>query len=174
MRRGVGDSGETLVHLLEVHCKSHKLVTRSTFGAETLAAVGAADTAIPLAMTLHELKHGAQSVSERRRLVEEGGLAYKINLCIDAMSLFTALKALVTRVPTEKTLAAHVFWLKDLLKRHVLTSVTWLDTRDMSADGHTKGCIDRAAILAVMSGELSIQYESQTYACPFVLPSRSP
>ena len=39
----------------------------------------------------------------------------------------------------------------------------WCDTRDMTADCHTKGCVDRAAILALMRGEFQFVHAVRDY-----------
>ena len=48
-----------------------------------------------------------------------------------------------------------------------LTSFRWIDARDMSADAHTKGAIDREALLKFARGTLEMkhgrkEYESQS------------
>ena len=83
---------------------------------------------------------------------DEGLCRIKTILTVDSMSLWSAVAAQVVRVPTEKNLAVHLFWLKELLMTGALTTLRWCDTRDMTADCHTKGSIDRAAILLLMKG----------------------
>ena len=39
-----------------------------------------------------------------------------------------------------------------MMERGIVHCVQWCDTRDMTADGHTKGSIDRALIYQVMDG----------------------
>ena len=38
------------------------------------------------------------------------------------------------------------------MERRIVESAQWCDTRDMTADGHTKGSIDRELLLQVMAG----------------------
>ena len=45
--------------------------------------------------------------------------------------------------PTEKSMLTHVQYLRELLDTKVLASLSWCDTRDMLADGLTKGKVDR-------------------------------
>ena len=49
------DNGRPCVHLVDSQCKSHRLVVRSSYGAEALAATHGVDDAIPTLVTLHEL-----------------------------------------------------------------------------------------------------------------------
>ena len=163
MRRGTDAKGQTVWHLLQSECKSHKLVTRSTFSSETLAAVGSADTLIMLLFTMHELQTGPMAKSEARRLREEGGWCFKSVLTVDAMSLFAAIAASTVKVPSEKNLAGHLFWLRELLDRKIITHIQWADTRDMSSDGHTKGTIDRQMLLDVMQGKFTYQHETKLF-----------
>ena len=46
----------------------------------------------------------------------------------------------------------------------IVHSIQWCDTRDMTADGHTKGSIDRDLLLQVMQGVQSFKFEVKRYA----------
>ena len=105
-------------------------------------------------MTLHEIAVGPLSAENARRMREEGGLAFETTLTTDSMSLWAAIAAASVKVPAEKNLAVHLFWLRELLGRAVLTRLRWTDTRDMTADGHTKGSIDRSVLRALAEGAL--------------------
>ena len=72
----------------------------------------------------------------------------------DAESVFKSLTSRDLKVPTEKTLLDHVYWIRELMQLGLVRALQWCDTRDMTAGGHTKGCIDRKLLLQVMSGEL--------------------
>eukprot|EP00959_Pyramimonas_sp_CCMP1952_P039121 818956-Pyramimonas_sp.AAC.1 len=39
-----------------------------------------------------------------------------------------------------------------MIERGIVHSTQWCDTRDMAADGHTNGSIDREMLLQVMEG----------------------
>ena len=149
--------GSPVIHLLDSQCRSHKHVTRCSFSAETRAAVIAADEILALATSLHEVTFGVLSPSEARKLRDDGLCRIRTILAVDSMSLWSAVAAQVVRVPTEKNLAVHLFWLKELLTTGALTTLRWCDTRDMTADCHTKGSIDRAAILLLMKGLFKFQ-----------------
>ena len=55
-------------------------------------------------------------------------------------------------VPSEKGLLSHVQFIRELLDCGVLKALLWIDTRDMFADGLTKGSIDREALHKLMDG----------------------
>eukprot|EP00959_Pyramimonas_sp_CCMP1952_P442854 9270591-Pyramimonas_sp.AAC.1 len=43
------------------------------------------------------------------------------------------------------------------MERGIVRSIQWCDTRDMTADGRTKGSIDRELLLQVMGGKQTFQ-----------------
>ena len=76
-------TGHEVCHLLSAISRSHKLVCRSSFGSELLAACGAADGLQAYMLTLCEMQRGPASASEARQLRESGGYAYASELVID-------------------------------------------------------------------------------------------
>jgi len=153
LRRGVSPkTKKPVVHLLESICKSHRLVIRSSYGAELLAAVHGVDDVFPTLISIVEIRHGSFTAKEIIKIREEGGLALKVTLTMDAESVYKSVISRDMKAPTEKTLLGHVVWLRELLQIGVIESVQWCDTRDMTADGHTKGTIDRKGLLEVMRG----------------------
>ena len=113
-----------------------------------------------LLVTMHELQTGPLTKYQSRMLREEGGLCFRSILTVDAMSLFAAIAATTVKIPAEKNLAGHLFWLRELIDRKVLSQIQWADTRDMSSDGHTKGSIDRQMLLDVMLGKFTYQHKT--------------
>jgi len=153
LRRGVRpNTKEQIVHLLESICKSHRLTIRSSYGAELLAAVHGIDDVFPSLISMVEIRDGCFGPKEIIKIREEGGLALKVTLTMDAESVYKSVISRDMKAPTEKTLLGHVWWLRELLQIGVIDSVQWCDTRDMTADGHTKGSIDRKGLLEVMHG----------------------
>eukprot|EP00959_Pyramimonas_sp_CCMP1952_P031772 666532-Pyramimonas_sp.AAC.1 len=86
---------------------------------------------------------------------EVGGLAIKVSLTIDAESVYKSLSSKVLKIPTERTLLGHISWIRELTDIGIVRNVQWCGTRDMTADGHTRGSIDRELLLEVMSGTQS-------------------
>ena len=62
------------------------------------------------------------------------------------------------KAPTEKSVISHVKWLRELADRGLLTGIAWVDTRDMLADGLTKGAVDRQMIHTAMDGHWALQH----------------
>ncbi len=138
-------------------------MTLSTLSAETLAAAAAADTLIPLRLSLHEIRRGPLSTTEARRMREKGRLAFKTILTFDAMSLPAAVAAATVRVPSEKSLAGHLSWKRELLDRQIINQLDWADTCDMTAACHTKGSIERTVILKLMLGMFGYSHPSNKF-----------
>ena len=80
------------------------------------------------------------------KLREDGGYSLPLSVCIDGMSLLIAVQNVVAKIPTEASTLHHVQWLQQLLRRRVLHALYWVDTRDMIADGMTKGSVPRQAL----------------------------
>ena len=159
MRAGIERStGRKVWHLLDSVCRSHKLVTRNTFSSELLAVVAAADDLMPLALTLHEVTAGPSPPDATRKLREDGSCSFGTILTTDSMSLWSAIAATTVKVPTEKHLAVYLFWLRQQLDTRSISVLRWSDTRDMTADCHTKGSVDRQAILNLMRGLFSFAH----------------
>eukprot|EP00959_Pyramimonas_sp_CCMP1952_P320472 6706519-Pyramimonas_sp.AAC.1 len=86
---------------------------------------------------------------------EVGGLAINVSLTIDAESVYKALSSKDLKIPTERALLGHISWIRELMDIGIVHDAQWCDTRDMTADGHTKGSVDRELLLEVMSGTQS-------------------
>ena len=67
------------------------------------------------------------------------------------------------KTPTEKTLLGHVSWIREMMQNGIVDEIQWCDTRDMTADGHTKGSIDRKQLLEVMQGYQAFQHPVKKY-----------
>ena len=164
LRRGDRyDKKGSVIHLIESLCKSHRLTIRSSYGAETLAASHGFDDAYPTLVTIAELKHGVVRPEQLKLYREEGGLPLTVTLTIDAESVYKSLTSRDLKVPAEKTLFGHVCWMRELLQLKLIDSIQWCDTRDMTADGHTKGSIDRKMLLELMSGHQTYRHDVKKY-----------
>ena len=57
----------------------------------------------------------------------------------------------------------HVSWIREMMQKGIVDEAQWCDTRDMTADGHTKGCIDRKMLIDLMHGIQVFNHEVKTY-----------
>ena len=99
----------------------------------------------------HEFERGPLD-AESARTLREGKLASNvcIQIALDAMSVFAAVTATHIKIPAEKSLLSHVQYVRELLDRSIIDCLLWFDTRDMGADGMTKGSVDRQVIVSIM------------------------
>ena len=164
LRLGCNTNGvEECCHLLDATSQSLKLVTRSTFSSETLAAVGSVDQLIPIMIALDEIQKGPYSPHLLRQARECSDFLFDSTLSIDAMNLFHHMIDTSRKLPSEKSLFPHLWWLRDAT-RCAPKHLRWCDTRDMIADAMTKGSVLRNAILDVMRGFYRIHHETKEHS----------
>ena len=154
---------ETTVHVVDWLCKNQRHVTRSAFSAELLSGGDAVDQGLLLSQLMHELAHGPMSAVEARNQRLSGGYKIPQVLYLDAMSVFAAVTAVFIKTPAEKSLLCHVQFLRELLDHGALAAIVWLDTRDMWADGLTKGAVQREALLRLLDGFCTIAHEPKIW-----------
>ena len=112
-------------------------------------------------MTFEELTYGPRSLTESKRLREEGGWCFKSLLVTESMSVFQAVLTMKAKIPSEKSTALHLFWLRELIRKQIVSGIRWCDTRDMTADGHTKGNVSRQHLLDLVVGRFECRYAVQ-------------
>ena len=147
-------------HVVDFSCRRLRNVTRSTFAAELFALCEGCDHAMLLRQIAHEFSSGPLSASEARDL-REGRSSSSVEVCVvlDAMSVFTAVTAAHVKIPSEQSLLGHLQFVRELLDRHVVSSITWVDTRSMTADALTKGKVARGLLTEAMMGRLVVDHE---------------
>ena len=144
---------------MEYDFKGQRHVVLSTFAAELLSAVDTIDKGLLLAQQMHEMLKGPLSAATARQMRFDGGFCVPLVLYVDATSVFAAVTATFIKTPAEKSLLCHVQFLRELLDRGVLKTMCWIDTRDMVADGLTKGAVDRTLLHCAMDGKFTLQRE---------------
>ena len=125
----------------------------------------AADFLMVLGSVFHEIVHGiASSARDLMKLREGDHSPLPMQVCTDGMSLLTALENIVAKIPTEASTLHHVQWLQELTRTRVLDATFWVDTRDMIADGMTKGTVPRSIIrTAQESGQWQLEHNWRRY-----------
>ena len=168
----VATQKETTIHVLDWQCKNQRHVTRSTFAAELLSGGDAVDQGMLLSQLLHELASGPVTATEARELRLNGGYNIPQVVYIDAMPVFAAVTAVFIKTPAEQSLSCHVQFLRELLDHGWLAAIVWLDTRDMWADGLTKGAVQRDALIRLLDGFSNMMHEPKVWR-PKVLSVKS-
>ena len=162
-------------NILEFYARKQAHVVRSTWGAELCQLSDSCDFLLLLGAFLAEVQLGAMSAKQLRDMVDgcEGALAPPIELhaCVDAQSVFAGITAEAVRMPAERHTLYHAQWIRQLLDRGILSGLWWIDTRDMIADGLTKGAVEREALLKTMRGEWHCQHPAMLW-CRGMKPNR--
>ena len=119
-------------------------VSKATFTSETLACINAVDHMIVLAILLHQLMEGSVSLdkavhlTDGRRHSNDTGSKHRCNT---------------------RNFLAHLAWLQDKVKSGAISWLQWVDTREMYADGLTKGTVRRDRFCELAHGSFSRQHE---------------
>ena len=164
LEKQVSRGNANLVHLLDSVSKTHRLVIRSSYSAEIIGAAHGIEDVYPTIISLIELKKGSLSDEELKKIGEQGQQVIQATLTIDAEGVFKSITSSELKTPAEKTLLGHVMWIREYLRKGILHYVRWCDTRDMTADGHTKGSVDRKALIDLMHGKQIYEHDFKTYA----------
>ena len=149
-------------HLVDQACRSQRKVSRSTFSAELQPGCDAVDQGILISQMIYEVEHGVITAAESKKLRDDGGYS-PLALYLDAKSVWAAITATNIKVPTDKGLLAHVQYVRELLNHGVLHVIVWVDTRDMVADGLTKGAVHRDALHSLLDGNLEFKHENSCW-----------
>jgi len=126
-------------NVLDYVTKKQSHVCRATFGAELHALLDAVSHALKMLSCLHEVEKGIHTAAQLVQVQERGGYVYELHACIDAKSVFDICANPSDPHPADEHLTVHVLKVKEWLQRAVLRVLWWIDTRDMLADGLTKG-----------------------------------
>ncbi len=101
-----------------------------------------------------------------RKAAEAGSLRPELHLAIDAASVYTATIAAEVTDPAESSLKLHLLCIREALKYGRLSALWWFDTRDMLADGLTKGTCERDPLRKCMEdGHFQRLHESKVQTC---------
>ena len=150
---------EVLAHLLDWIPRRLKRVVRSTFAAELNALIDAIESLLIMQLTLHQCYCGTdETADELLAKMESGQLYPPIDVVIDARSVLDATAASEVCTPAEASLRLHLITIRDRMTRGLLRSLSWADTRDMRADGLTKGSIGPIIWKSWESHDLSVQH----------------
>ena len=121
-----------------------------------------------------ETLQGPQSGESLKNALATGNLPMKIEALTDSYSIFSYLAAAHLKLPAEKSTYYHLAYLREKLVSRHIRSYSWTDTRDMVADGLTKGTADRAPLAAIMDGHYKLDHAVHEYVEPTAASSSEP
>ncbi|CAK9067108.1 Retrovirus-related Pol polyprotein from transposon RE1 (Retro element 1) (AtRE1) [Includes: Protease RE1 [Durusdinium trenchii] len=133
---------------------------------ELFASTDAVDATTLTRLALHELRQNSLSESEAHNILTgDTRSPIDLHIVLDAMSVTSAIVAPTLKVPAENSLVVHLRWYRQQLQRGIL-KLAWADTRDMIADGMTKGSVSREALEKAMEGFIAChrQFKAQQLA----------
>jgi len=166
LRKGIGRTKTPVVHLLESLCKSHRLTIKTRFGSELIAAAHGLDDIYSTLVTIAELPHGRITAQQLKSIREHGGLPLEITLTTDSEDVYKSIMLRDLKNTGEKTLLGHVEWLRELVNNGIIQMIQCCDTRDMTAEGHTKGRVERTGLLEVMVGRQTYKHPVKRHSPP--------
>ena len=137
--------------VMEWVSKKFNVITRSSFCAELRNQLEAAQSSILLAAFLEENSTPIVSALQLTKVQDRGLLRTPIHLCGDNKGVFTAVSAQNPKTTAEPTLTPHVKALRELVDGHSITTLVWVDSRDMIADPLTKGKTTRNELNDVLN-----------------------
>ena len=111
-----------------------------------------------------EAAHGPQSGGALVQAMSQGQVPMSIEALTDSYSIFSYLAAAHLKLPAEKGTFYHLAYLRERLVSRLIGSYTWVDTRDMVADGLTKGRADRTALINMMHGNYELDHACHEYS----------
>ena len=155
--------GEFQLQVLEYTSSRQNHVCRGNWNAELHNLCDMIDMGLILSAFFEDLKFGKIGAEEMRRRKVNGSFAMGLHGFTGSFSIFSYLKASHLKFPAEKATYIHLAYLKELLDIGALKSLTWIDTRDMVADGLTKGLADRSPLHRLMAGLWKLMHPCQTF-----------
>ena len=150
-------------HLLDYVARQQRRVTRATFTSELQGGCDTVDKGFLILQVLDELASGRSTAAEAIQRREHGGFAVPGALYLDALSVYASITATFVKTPADNGVLIHCLYLRELLDNNVIWALIWQDTRDMLADGLTKGSVDRKAIHDCMEGTIEIHHECKPW-----------
>ena len=85
----------------------------------------------------------------------------KLHVFTDCKSLFCVVRNEFIKTPTDKSTLHHAQWIRELVDVGSMC-FHWADTRDMLADGLTKGKVNRILLQAAMQGSWTMQHKAES------------
>ena len=79
------------------------------------------------------------------------------------MSVYAAVTALFIKILADSSVVCHLQYIRELLDNGGMFAIAWVETREMLADGMTKGVIDRQDIHDCMSGQVRDTHEMKIW-----------
>ena len=152
-------------HVLDWVSRKQSHVTRATFAAELFGLLDSLNLAFRIMACITEIQTGTALASQLARRQDEGRWSMPVEGVIDAKSVFDSIASQGQVRASEGHLIVHLRAVQQWIARGQLRALWWADTRDMVADGITKGKVDRLKILELVEkGRWILEHAAQRHA----------
>jgi len=139
------------VQLIDFVSKKLHVISRSAFAAELRNTLEAAQDLVNTALQFHELYKGPFSAEQCAQIRDSADHFLDTVICTDSHGLYTATSKTEPSPGTDGSMVYHVKALRELLDNGNISTLCWIDNRDMIADGLTKGKPDRQQMNRVLT-----------------------
>ena len=116
------------------------------------------------------MRHGGNGINSHRLHLRNTpwptDWRMQIEALTDSYSIFSYLAVARLQLPAEKPTYYNLAYLREKLVSGLISSYNWTDTRDMVADGLTKGSADRITLSAIMGGIYELHHAAHEYREP--------
>ena len=148
-----------------------QVISRSAFAAEMRNALEAAQDGINTCVLMHDIYRGPLTAEQCATIRDKGDHFIKVILMIDSYGLFTATSKEDPAPGTDGSMLFHVKALRHLLDNSNLQALSWIDNRDMIADGLTKGKPSREDMNSVLNSGHWVRSHDVHYWAPRRAPT---
>ena len=167
-------SNSDVANLIDFTVRRQRRVVRSTFSAELNGVVDSVEQLLLLQVTLHQIYMGTSQTPEQMvDMLENGQLYPPLDVSVDARAVYDAVSATDTCEPAGSSLKLHLLSVRNRMESGIIRRLHWVDTRDMLADGLTKGGIDKQLLHQVRNNcRFKVVHEAHTHSKSFPLSVR--
>lgn len=137
-------------NLVDSIVRGQRRVLRSTCGAELNGLVVNVEPMLILQVIQHQAYRGTTQSPERMIGLLESGTVYPPSgFCVDARVVCDAIVATDACEPAGLSFNLHLISVWERMETGFIRRLHWVDTRDVFADGWTKGVIDKTLLHTV-------------------------
>ena len=159
----VGGIKHYSLQLIDWLSSKQKQVVRGVWTAELYNQIGMVEFMIVLVSFFEEVRFGIIPAERLLGMRSNGGFALQTECYVDNMGVYKAAAADHIKLPTEKGTLFHLQFLRECIDSGLVSSWRWCDTRDMLADGMTKGSVDRDVLHKAMNGHWHMKHPVLTF-----------
>ncbi len=141
-------SPDGLCNVLEYVCRRIRRVVRSTYSGELNSGIDTTELALLIQMAFFQIWYNPDATAtQMAQLLDNGQLMPPVDIVGDARSVFDSIAAIEIGDIQESSLRLHLLSFRERIMLRQVARLWWTDTRDMLADGLTKGSAHRGPLI---------------------------